>query len=229
MKTVLFGLCLLALASCTRIVFDQPQPAGTDALTAFPERFSGSYVATDGTPGVMVIGRSTVVVPETSSVTLSLDDLAGKPNLTLKDGMIYDSEMPEIGGVPFTIADSTLSYGYVSSYDTLGLSDTLVIKEMGTSLVVSINTGDDDLDYWDVLLLDITSEGELFMTGIANLRTPDSSDDGEHKGNIEDYAGIAPYERLEENTYLFRPNKRQFKKLVEAGLFSEKESIGKKQ
>ena len=225
MKTIYLGIIALISTSCTRIVFDTPQPADTQPLTAFPTKYQGSYMPEDDSPGILTISAHIVTIPDTRSKSFTLAELKNNPNIKMENGLLYDAELPELGGIPYTIQDSTLSYSYVSKLDTVGISDTLVIKEMGSMLIASLNTAEDSMDVWDVMVLELADNGDLITASVGNLKTPDSSGGGQYDGSIEDFAKIAPYKRLEEDTYLFSPDKHQFSKLVKKGLFSDRDTM----
>ncbi len=223
MKNIILLACIITLTSCLRVVFDVPQPRGVAPLTAFPANYQGIYVHEDESRDSMIIGSNTVTITEFSDRQIDMDALDTTPEITLKDGLLYDADLPEVGGIPYTVEDNVLHYSY-SERHTLGLSDSLVIKQAGSRMVVSANFDDSD-EYWDVYLTKITNSGDLQLLSVGNLRTPDSDQDtGNYDGNLEDFNKITPYEKVDENTYLFKPTKHEFLKLVKKGLFSNRDT-----
>jgi hypothetical protein len=216
-------LCLfVACASigCTRVVFDVPQPAHRAALEAFPKEYRGVYLPEEGNDSLIISERAAHFI-EYNTIQLPVKSLDTLPQYKLKDGRIYDAEHPDLGGLPYTIHDTMLHYHFTERF-TIGLSDTVVIKETPKYLVVSSNFRDDEVDYWDVLLVRLTGN-TLTTLSVGNLKTPTDDDQGDYDGNIESFGKIVPYEQIGEKTFLFRPTEKQFNKLVKKKLFAEKE------
>lgn len=226
MRLSLFCWVLFAIAgtSCTRIVFDVPQPPDTPSLSAFPAKFQGSYLSPDSDKDTMYLRAQTVTFVNNGEREIPLYMLDQYPNITLKQGVLTDDDYPGHGDVPYEIVDSVLKYT-ITTYDILGLSDTVVVKEMDKYLVVNMKANDVEGGGWDVVIAHLDSNGDLVVSKPANLKTPDSKPENEHTGNIEDFKKIAPYERLSEDTYMFRTTKAQFKKLIDKDLFSEETTV----
>lgn len=223
MRTAIVLLVALFSASCTRIVFDVPQPRDTETLSAFPAEFQGKYLAEGGSHDSILIDSKVVTLTALVEKEISTIRMDTMQNISLKGGLIYDRSVPELGGLPYVIEDTLLRYSYVNRMD-LGISDTIAVKSMGSVVVVNFNDPGDNYDYWDIYLLRLSKNGDLEVSAPGNLRTPDSPEEGEYDGNLETFSRIVPYERLEEQTYLFRPDEKQFNKLVEKNLFSETET-----
>ena len=219
MRFVLFFVVAITAASCTRVVFDVPQPRDT----AFPGDYLGAYLV-DNSQDSLIISRSGVTFTEYREEQVSLDAVDTLPHLSIRDNLIYNSDFPQIGGVPYTIEDTLLKYAFTDRH-FIGISDTFVIKKSKAYLVVSAKFTEDKIeDYWDVYLVQVNKSGNLIASSTGNLKTPDSENQtGKYDGDLAFFNKITPYERLAEDTYLFRPSKKEFQKLVKKGLFSDDE------
>lgn len=223
MRWMLLYCCVCLAASCTHVVFDVPQPADATTLQVFPVEIRGMYSPSSESTDTLIIGLSEVKFIEYSEHAIPVTAVDTMLNITLKDGLLYDADLMRAGGVPYSIKDSMILYHYHDSY-TIGISDTLILKQSGNYLVVSSNLADDDLDYWDVVLVEKLSTGNLLMSTAGNLSPPQDKDSARKKKDTVVYYGkIAPYEQLSERTFLFKPTPKQFLKLVKKNLFSERE------
>ena len=219
-----FLCCITVTSGCTRIVFNVPQPEGRKTLIAFPESFTGIYSAGEESMDSLIVGNTTVTFIEHSGYEIPLRAIDTMLHITLKDGLLYDAEMMRAEGVPYQIDDSIIRYQYYDRYD-VGISDTLVLKESGKYLVVSTNFEDDDLDYWDVVLVRRMNSGNLEISAIGNFKSPGNEDrSGSYDGDLSEFETIAPFEQLAENTFLFKPTPAQFQKLIRKRLFSKKQT-----
>ncbi len=224
MKNLLIAFCLLSIASsCTHVVFDVPQPSDENSLTEFPEAFRGFYYFEKKDQDSLIVSESTVTFVEHSSYELPVDSIDTMLNITLRDGLLYNSDLMLAKGVPYVVDDSVIRYEYHDRH-IIGISDTVVVKMCGRYLVVSSNFTDDELDYWDVVLVEKPNANEMRISGIGNLNPPGNEDNSaNYRGQISDFEKVAPVEKLSDDTFLFRPTPKQFKKLVKKNLFSEKQ------
>lgn len=216
------GVVMFA-ASCTHVVFDKPQPSDTESLAAFPASYRGIYHVESESMDSLIIDRTLVTFVEHSKYAIPVGDLDTMLHISLKDGLLYDAEMMRAEGVPYQIVDSMILYEYHDRF-VLGISDTLIVKQKTKYLVVNSNFKDDDLDYWDVVLVEKMQNGDLVISTNGNLNPPgDETQPATGKGELTYFGKIAPYEQLSENTFLFKPTPRQFHKLIRKNLFSERQ------
>ncbi|HET9905588.1 MAG TPA: hypothetical protein VFQ23_03080, partial [Anaerolineales bacterium] len=173
----------------------------------------------------LIVAESTVTFVEHSTYELPVDSVDTMLNITLRDGLLYNSDLMLAEGVPYVVDDSVIRYEYHDRH-TIGISDTVVVKMSGKYLVVSSNFTDDELDYWDIVLAEKPNANEMRITGIGNLNPPGNDDrsSNSYKGELSDFERIAPIEKLSDDTFLFRPTPKQFKKLVKKNLFSEQQT-----
>jgi hypothetical protein len=178
------------------------------------------YLSPESDSDTMIIQGTTATFIEFVETTIELSDLGNYPNISIQDGKLYNSDHPDLGGIAYMEGDSSIAFSYFAR-SIVGISDSLVIKEGKGYLVGSARFDSDGSDYWDVFLLDINNTGDLLMSGIGDLKTPDDTDDDQHyDGVMSDYTPIVPFEQLDEDTYLVSPSEQQFVKLVKKGLFS---------
>lgn len=225
MKNLILAFSLLSIASsCTHVVFDVPQPSDAKSLTTFPESFRGIYYFEKKDQDSLIVSESTVTFVEHSTYEIPVDSIDTMLNITLREGLLYNSDLMLAKGVPYVIDDSVIRYEYHDRH-MIGISDTVVVKMCGKQLVVSSNFTDDELDYWDVVLVEKSYANEMRISGIGNLNPPDSADRSSNSnGDLSDFEKIAPIEKLSDDTFLFRPTPKQFKKLVKRKLFSEQQT-----
>jgi len=220
MKYIVFSFAILCTLSCTRIVFNAPQPPNADALKEFPIAYQGTYLAPESAQDTMIIAGQTAKFIEFVSHTIQLADFDDYPNITLHNGLLYDADQPELAGLPYIQEDSSISYSYYST-SVIGLSDSLVIKQGKDYLVANARFESDNSEYWDAFLLRLNDARDLVVSGIGNLKTPEDTDESEeYDGAIADFTSIVPFEKIEDDTYLVSPNESQFVRLVKKGLFS---------
>lgn len=214
-------IAILATTGCTRIVFNVPQPADERPLSDFPETFQGTYLAPESEQDTMIIGTRTATFIEFVTQTINIAEFAEYPNISLKDGLLYDTDHPEAGGLTYTEQDSAISYSYYTR-TSIGLSDSLVVKQSKEYLVANASFESDDSEYWDVFLLKLNDARDLVVVGVGDLRTPEDTDASEpFDGAIADFTPIVPFEKIADDTYLVSPSDAQFLKLIKKGLFSE--------
>ena len=221
-----YTVVLWAISSlgCTHIVFDSPQPREESSLLEFPEQYRGIFLPESDGLDTLIVARNTVTLVEFDERMLSLASIDTLKNITLKEGLLYDAELPIMHGVPYSIEDTVVRYHYFSR-QVIGLSDTLIIKDLESQLVVSTNFVDDIDDHWDVVLVKSANTGDLIIYRIGNLNPSDNHDpSGNYDGQLQDFADITSIEKINENTFMFRPTKEQFLKLIKKDLFSQKET-----
>jgi hypothetical protein len=222
-RMFVFILSVAIVPGCTHIVFNVPQPAEGESLRAFPESFQAIYRADDETTDSLIVGATTVSFVQHTRHELPLSSVDTMLHITLKNGLLYDATLMLDQGVPYEIDDTLIRYEYYDRF-TIGISDTLVLKQHGKDLVISSNLEEDDLDYWDVVLARVLKSGDLLVSTIGNLRPPGKDDHSRsYDADLEDFGTIAPYSQLKDDTFLFSPAPEQFKKLVKKKLFSEKQ------
>ena len=222
-RMLLLILCAAIVPGCTHIVFNVPQPADGASLQAFPASFQGIYQADEETTDSMIVDARTVSFVQHATHQLPLNSVDTMLHITLKDGLLYDATMMLDHGVPYRVVDTMIRYEYYDRF-TIGISDSLVIKESGKYLVISSNLDGDDLDYWDVVLAQKLNSGNLIVMTIGNLRPPGKDDHSRsYDADVEDFGRIAPYTQLSDDTFLFNPSPDQFRRLVKKKMFSEKQ------
>ncbi len=224
MKQLFFYFSIIGLCSgCTHVVFDVPQPNDVKPLTMFPIEYRGVYHLPGEEMDSLVVSESTVTFIEHSTNELPVDGIDTMLHITLKDGLLYNAELMRSEGVPYQIDDSVIRYEYHDRH-VIGISDTVVVKQTGKMLVVSSNFTDDDRNYWDVVLVDKPNPDEIRVSTIENLNPPgNESNSGNYNGELSYFEKFAPIETLSEDTYLFKPTPKQFRKLVKKKLFAKQQ------
>ncbi|MDX1479970.1 MAG: hypothetical protein R3301_19820 [Saprospiraceae bacterium] len=211
--------------SCTRVAFEAPQPLNAKALASFPSDLLGAYALAD-TPADTVgfILPDAIVAIETTSHYLHQDQLDTMPHLTLQNDRMYDDQLPGNRGFPVTYEGDSLRYTSIEM-DTIGISDTLLIKGFGDYLI--LNTRFED-EYWDIYLLKPGANGSLETYAVGNYRPhTDTASTSDYDGDISTFLDITPFRQLDESTYLVNPSRKALKQLVKAGFFLRQETFVK--
>jgi hypothetical protein len=104
----------------------------------------------------------------------------------------------------------------------VNLSDSIVLKKQGRKLV--LNEKVEGKDYWDTYLIERQKNGNLKVYAVGNFETKYSTNQQtEFDGKLEDYFSITSFEELDSSKYLVNPTAKEFKKLIEKGLFIEQD------
>ena len=227
MRIALFIALALVSTSCTHIMFTTPQPAGEKHLDAFPSEFHGSFIDTESPGDTFIIKDEKVTFIERMDHEVPVSQLEQYPQLSFRNGKLYDSENPRFGGITYQEIDSVIHYTVIDR-SSLGVSDSLILTRLHDYLIVNLKTEEENRTFWDVAVVEISKKGELIMHTIGDVKTPDSEEhDGPFDGDLATFNKITPYTRLREDTYYFEPTKSEFHKLVKKGLFGTKDVFQK--
>lgn len=203
--------------SCTSIYFSVPQPKGSPDLASFPAAVQGTYTADEDLDTLFIIGNG-YQYPEEFERRIPMSDLDSVPEITFDGDLLFDSSLPEKRGIRFTISNDTLHYK-VRLYVTRQLSDSLVLKKLGSWLILSEREKPDA--YWEVYLIEKQAGGDLKAYAVKNLEVEDSESDREYDGRLSDFYSITNFQKIGESDYLVDPSRRELKKLIKKGLFKE--------
>ncbi len=221
MRILLYLSLLLLSASCTTIYYEEPQPAKTISLAMFPEEIRGQYLMDGDTFSIELNQYSFPVVYENS---YSLIEVKISPKLEIKDGLLYDQNIPVKKGIEFEVRNDSVHYTKrIRGYKIL--RDSLVLKKAMNYYVLSeLDKGE---TYWSVFLFSFENDSlKIFMPG----RLQEIGDMGEEEdfdGSLEEFQKITDFEKIEDNVYLIRPSKGEFKKLIKKGFFTATLEMGR--
>ncbi len=203
--------------SCTSIYFAVPQPKGSPILGTFPADVQGAYNTEDDLDTLFIVENG-YRYPEEFERHIPMSGLDSVPEITFEGDLLFDSSLPEKRGIRFTISNDTLHYK-VRLYLTKELSDSLVLKELGSWLILSEREKPDA--YWEVYLIERQADRDLKAYAVKNLEEEDSEPDREYDGRLSDFYSITSFTKIGESDYLIDPSKRELKKLIKKGFFKE--------
>ena len=100
------------------------------------------------------------------------------------------------------------------------LSTNLVLKKQGKYYV--LNDKEDGKDYWNVYLLNIQKNGDIAVMLTGDFETEeDTIQLNDPKKSLNEFFDITEFQKLDKNEYLVNPTRKEFKKLIKQGLFSD--------
>lgn len=213
MKYLIFIFSFLVFG-CTTIYFPEAQPAKTKELESFPPSFLGSYIMD---PDTFIIEERSYSFPVVYENSYALSDIDTNPDYEIRDEFFYDKTIMFDEGLPYNIENDTLHYRKHIRGSKF-ISDTLKIKKYKNYLIISEKSNENA--YWTVMLL--KEKGRNFILGM-NGRFKTAEDTGSvsnYDGSIEHFKHICEFEELGKNTFLAKPSKKEFGKLVNEGFFS---------
>jgi len=198
---------MLFLQSCEgpSVTFDEPQPADTENLNAFPEKLQGQYENMSNN-STLQIDKTTISKIYDYDIKTSIKQLDSTCKL-INDTLI-DLETREKAPVK---KDGDTLLAHIHSIDTLfSISQTNILKKFKGYYFANSTYGKGD---WVVKKLAI-HKGELRINSISE------------KEDIDKLKSISESD-IDSVPYQFHPTKRQFKKFLKAEGFSDTEVFEK--
>lgn len=200
--------CLIAAGCSPTVLFNSPQPEGKKNLVQFPARYQGGYESLDDTSYYLV---EKFMIRQRNIIDLSVPrtEVDTSQDVILEDNILYVKETGE--RVPVTFRNDSV-FGTLTTYDTsFVISDKGILRKFKGYYFMNFRQ-DDGL--WMVYKLKFSKDGTASLCGI-------SKDD-----EIEQIKEIMPVDEVkndkgEEQQYIIKPEKGDFKKLIELGHFRE--------
>ena len=161
------------------------------------------------------ITAQSIISPSTSSYEMHLSELEDNQDVEIKGDRVYHSKLSQDRGYVYTLEDSIIRFQSIT-YDTLSLSDSLVIKKYKGYYVLSFG----EPGAWEAYLAKWVDDQTLELYGIGNFRPHDKPEsEGDYDGPIQEFFDIVPFEQIGDDDYLVRPNRKQFMEFIDRGLF----------
>src|SRR4030042_3244630 len=206
--------CLIVAGCSPTVLFNNPQPAGKKNLVQFPPRYQGEYEAIDDTSFYLV---EKYMIRQRNIIDISVPrtEIDTSQDVILEDNLLLIKETGEKGPVTFR-NDSV--FGTLTTYDTtFFISDKGILRKFKGYYFMNFWQEENQ---WMVYKLKFTKDGNATLCGI-------SKDD-----EIDQIKTIVPVieeknEKGEATKYIIKPEKGEFKKLVELGYFRECSSYRK--
>jgi hypothetical protein len=203
---ILFGLII---AGCSpTVLFNSPQPAGKKDLVQFPPRYQGEYEAIDDTSFYLV---EKYMIRQRNIIDISVPrtEIDTSQDVILEGNLLYVKETGE--KVPVTFRNDSV-FGTLTTYDTtFFISDKGILRKFKGYYFMNFKQEEDQ---WMVYKLKFTKDGSATLCGI-------SKDE-----EIDQIKAIFTVEEIkndkgEGQKYIIKPEKGDFKKLIEMGHFRE--------
>lgn len=224
MKNVTPVLILFILAftfsACQNVVFTEPQPARISAETSFPKTWQGLYKNIP-LPGEEKPGNAWVKVTR-DQVFLYNSRVDSVPYV---EGDYKSGEIPEIGDsvmvmlrgqmVDALFVKNDWARYTIQKIDTLGLSDSLILKLSDNWAFLNMPDEEQGKQYWNGILIESIRNGDLMLWSI---------EDGEEEAEnmrlhfrVEEFEDPAYAGKLRVAT----PKQKEFRAYVNAGGFPD--------
>jgi len=221
----IFILIAFLSASCTQIYFKQPQPKGKKEIPEFPVTIRGVYSVESMDTVIVFAGGYNWI--EVSLMRVALTQFNTESDVRIDNDRLFDENHPKNGGYKYTIKNDTVFYS-VSEENATYLSDSLKLKKTGNYYV--LNQLEKKNNNWLVMLIELETNGDLQLyTSSGNFSVEGDKNDPKIKidGKMEDFFRITNFEKIDDSDYLADPTKKEFKKLIKAGMFPKLEKLVK--
>lgn len=201
------------MCSCVpNVVFDQPMPSNVKALESFPDDFQGRYVL-ESDSSIIYIKNNLIIQEKNTSYTTLVDEMVEEENCSFIGNEIFFADTKECHPFEYLSEDSIKILN--TSFDTLfQISEKEVVKPYKGSLFFNIQG---ESEYWITLMLDENNSGHLELR-LFHIEEPLLLSDFKGKYEVINDASF-------NEKYLFSPNKKVFKSLVE--IIAESETFEK--
>lgn len=221
-----FPLSILAIlvawtsTACHNVVFTEPQPSRVVAESSFPQQWQGLYKSIP-LPEEEMPGNAWVKV-RGSQLFLFNSRTDSVPYL---EGDYQNEEIPEVGDsiqvmlrgkmVDAIFADNDWARFTLQKTDTLGLSDSLILKLSDSWAFLNMPDEQHGNQYWNGVVIEPLRNGDLLLWTIE-----DGEEETERMRNffkIEEYESPEYAGKLRVAT----PKEKEFKNYVESGGFPD--------
>ncbi|UII32574.1 hypothetical protein LVD17_01805 [Fulvivirga ulvae] len=222
MKPCLFLFAIILTCSCTRIYFEQPQPLGAKALTAFPKDIRGAYLADNDT---FYIKELEFTYTDLFDRSITQAEINSSSSVTVKDSLIYDKSSLYKTGFKYHITKDTLHYKVMLRVSQV-LSDSLVLKAYDRFWV--LNEREDNKEVWNTYLIEKFENGDICIWSVGNFKT-ETNRDGKikYQAELKDFYKITEFIKIGEDEYLINPTLKEFKMLIKNGFFIKADTFGR--
>jgi hypothetical protein len=203
---ILFGLII---AGCSpTVLFNSPQPAGKKDLVQFPPRYQGEYEAIDDT-SFYLVEKYMIRQRNITDISVPMTEIDTSHDVFLQDNFLNIRETGE--KVQVTFRNDSVFGTYITYDTTFFISDKGILRKFKGYYFMNFWQEEDQ---WMVYKLKFTKDGNATLCGI-------SKDE-----EIDQIKTIFTVEEIkndkgEGQKYIIKPEKGDFKKLIELGYFRE--------
>lgn len=209
-KSILFLIsCCLIIAACSpTVLFNGPQPAGKKDLVQFPSRYWGEYETIEDS-SVYLIEKYMIRQRNIIDINVPRTEIDTSKDVILEGNILYVKETGE--KVPVTFRNDSV-FGTMTTYDTtFFISDKGILRKFKGNYFLNFKQ---DKDQWMVYKLKFDKNGTATACGISK---DDELDQIKEITTVEEIKN----EKGEDVKYIIKPEKGDFKKLIEQGHFRE--------
>jgi hypothetical protein len=209
-KSILFLLLLfLIVAGCSpTVLFNSPQPAGKKDLVQFPSRYWGEYEAIEDS-SVYLIEKYMIRQRNIIDISVPITEIDTSKEVTLEGNLLYIKESGE--NVPVTFRNDSV-FGTLTTYDTtFFISDKGILRKFKGYYFLNFKQDDDQ---WMIYKLKFSRNDVTTACGISK---DDEIDHIKELTTVEEEKN----DKGETQKYIIKPEKGDFKKLIEHGHFRE--------
>ncbi|MTI23399.1 hypothetical protein, partial [Fulvivirga kasyanovii] len=201
MKPYLFLFAVTFTFSCTRVYFEQPQPQGFKALSAFPEAIRGAYLVDKDT---FYIKEHEFTYMDLFDRSITQAEINTSPSVTIRDSLIYDKSSLDKMGFKYHITNDTLHYKVALRVSQV-LSDSLVLKAYDRFWV--LNEREDSKKVWNAYLIEKFENGDICIWSTGNFKTETNRDRKiKYEAELKDFYKITEFIKIGEDEYLINPS-----------------------
>ncbi len=209
-KSISFFILLsMVIAGCSpTVLFNGPQPAGKKNLVQFPSRYQGIYESLEDS-SVYLVEKYMIRKRNIIDINVPKTEIDTSQDVILEGNLLYVKETGE--KVPVTFRNDSV-FGILTTYDTtFMISDKGILRKFQGNYFLNFKQEEDQ---WMVYKLKFTKDGTATACGI-------SKDE-----EIDQIKAVFTVEEIkndkgEGQKYIIKPEKGDFKKLIELGHFRE--------
>jgi hypothetical protein len=209
-KSILFLiLILIVIAGCSpTILFNSPQPSGKKDLVQFPPRYWGEYECNEDT-SIYLVEKYMIRQRNIIDIKVPKAEIDTSNDVFLEGNILNVKESGE--KVPVTFRNDSV-FGTLTTYDTtFFISDKGVLRKFKGCYFLNFKQEEDQ---WMVYKLKFSKDGTATACGISK---DDELDQIKEITTVEEIKN----EKGEDVKYIIKPEKGDFKKLIEQGHFRE--------
>jgi hypothetical protein len=201
-------LFIIAAGCSPTVLFNFPQPEGKKDLVQFPSRYWGEYEGIEDS-SIYLIDKHIIRKRNIIDIRVPRTEIDTSKDVTLEGNILYVKESGE--KVPVTFRNDSV-FGTLTTYDTtFNISGKGILRKFKGCYFLNFKQEEDQ---WMVYKLKFSKDGSATACGI-------SKDD-----EIEQIKQIMTVEEIKnekgENVkYIIKPEKGEFKKLIDQGHFRE--------
>jgi hypothetical protein len=209
-KSISFFILLsMVIAGCSpTVLFNSPQPAGKKDLVQFPFRYHGTYESLEDS-SVYLVEKYMIRKRNIIDINVPKTEIDTSQDVILEGNLLYVKETGE--KVPVTFRNDSV-FGTLTTYDTtFSISEKGILRKLQGYYILNFKQEEDQ---WMVYKLKFTKDGTATACGISKDNELDQIKEIMTVEEIKNDKGDG-------EKFIIKPEKGDFKKLIEQGHFRE--------